>query len=407
LDEVATLSTLSTIRNYLALIIMVPALVVAVIVGAAVRGVVVGGYGRMNATSINGHIAGSYTPDDFTNPSTAHGDQFRQTIHNLVNQDVLTNVTLLAPDGTVVFSSEAATSRTRRLMGRRETAALKGKVSAVLQHNGTHSELTYWAPVQLGDPVHTVGVVIAQRAAGQVELSVRGAVLAIAAAWWLIRQAEKEIHHHQNQTEKVNQRLAVSLNSLERHSVGTLQALTQAVDAKDSYTASHSVNVADYACAIAKRVGMASEALDIERAGLLHDIGKIGVPEALLLKPSTLTPEEFRQVQEHSVMGARIIESMPFLKEAVVPVLYHHEHWDGNGYPDGLTAEEIPKGARVLAVADAFDAMTTDRPYRKAMTVDQATYQLRLGSGIQFDPECVEALLALLDDGTLSPRRHR
>lgn len=414
MDDAVTLSTLSTIRKYLAAIIMVPALVVAIIVGGSVRTVVVGGFGRMNATSFNGHVAGSYTAEDFADPDRVEADQFERTVKNLIEQGVLNRVTLLAPDGAVVYSSERPAPGARTL-DRREERALQGKVSATLGHRGAESELTYWAPVQLGEPPRTVGVMVGQRAAGQVEISVRGAVLALAAvvvfgglfayalAWWLIRQAEMEITRGQALTQKVNRRLAVSLQSLERHSIGTLQALTQAVDAKDSYTAKHSVNVADYAAAVAMRLGMDAEGVAIERAGLLHDIGKIGVPESLLLKPSALTTDELSQVQEHSVMGARIIESMPFLREAVIPVLYHHEHWDGTGYPDGLAGEDIPRAARVLSVADAFDAMTTDRPYRKAMTVDQAVYQLRMGSGGQFDPECVESLLGLIEDGTISP----
>jgi putative nucleotidyltransferase with HDIG domain len=364
---------------------------------------------------MNGHIAGSYTADAFGKPSSVDAAHFRQTIENLLGQKVLTKVILVAPDGTVVFSTESETPQGKLSLGRRENKALNGKVSSSLGHRGSESELTFWAPVQLGTPPRTVGVVIAQRPAGQIEISVRAAVLALAAvvifgglfayglAWWVLHKAEKEIHRSHEQTTRVNHRLSVSLASLERHSVGTIQALTQAVDAKDSYTASHSVNVADYASAIAKRMGMADEVVVIERAGLLHDIGKIGVPESLLLKPSGLTPDEFKQVQEHSVMGARIIESMPFLRETVIPVLYHHEHWDGSGYPDGLVGDSIPKAARVLSVADAFDAMTTDRPYRKAMTVEQAVYQLRVGSGGQFDPECVDALFALLEDGTIIP----
>ncbi len=415
MDEAATLSTLSRVRTYLALIIIVPAVVTAVIVGASVRIVIVGGYGRMNATSFNGHVAGSYTAENFTHPSARDEAHFRQTIENLIGQKVLRKVILLAPDGTVVFSTESDAPQGKLPLGRRETKALGGKVSATLGHRGDQSELTYWAPVQLGDPPRTVGLVIAQRPGGQIETSVRAAVLALAAvvvlgglfayglAWWVLRQAEVEVRRSQEQTRRVNNRLSVSLASLERHSVGTIQALTQAVDAKDSYTARHSVNVADYAVAIAIRLGMAGEVVAIERAGLLHDIGKIGVSESLLLKPSGLTPDEFKQVQEHSVMGARIIESMPFLRETVIPVLYHHEHWDGSGYPDGLVGEDIPRAARVLSAADAFDAMTTDRPYRKAMSVEQAVYQLRQGSGGQFDPECVDALLALLEDGTLVP----
>jgi putative nucleotidyltransferase with HDIG domain len=132
----------------------------------------------------------------------------------------------------------------------------------------------------------------------------------------------------------------------------------------------------------------------LERAALLHDIGKIGVPEALLLKPSALSPEDYERVKEHSEAGARILETVPFLADVVPIVRHHHERWDGSGYPAGLAGEDIPFLARVLAVADSFDAMVSERPYRGPLPRRLAIDEVVLCSGSQFDPAVVDAFVA-------------
>lgn len=415
MEDAGALSSLAALRRYSAILILVPALVVAVIVGAVVRNVIVSGYARMNAASMNGQVTGSYQPADFANPAAADDTQFERVIGNLVRQGVLTKVTLLTADGRILFTSDEPSAQgSPRALAPEEEKALAGRLTAHLDHRGAESQLHFWAPVRFGETAEPVGVVIALRQAGFIEQSARrtvlllalpvvlGSLLAYILVWWLIKRAEREILASQATVRQVNRRLELSLVHLERHSVGTLQALTEAVDAKDSYTAAHSLGVADYASAIARKLGMDDEVLTLERAGLLHDIGKIGIPESILLKPDALTPDEFEQIKEHSVMGARIIESMPFLKDVVIPVLYHHERWDGTGYPDGLTGDEAPIGARILAVADAFDAMTTDRPYNSAKSIAAACEQLRIGRGTQLDPELVDVMLGLVDEGVVA-----
>lgn len=216
----------------------------------------------------------------------------------------------------------------------------------------------------------------------------------------LVRRTAEELTSARGDLAEVNERLSTSLDDLEMHSLGTLQALVAAVDAKDSYTARHSIAVTDYAVATGKRMGLCDEEVaDLERAGLLHDVGKIGTPETILLKPDRLSNDEFEVIQEHSEMGGHIVETVPFLSRLMPVVRSHHERWDGSGYPDGLAGEDIPLLARVLAVADAFDAMTSERPYRKPVGLEVARAELVRCSGMQFDPRCVEALLAALDAG--------
>ncbi|MDZ7374575.1 MAG: HD domain-containing protein [candidate division KSB1 bacterium] len=174
----------------------------------------------------------------------------------------------------------------------------------------------------------------------------------------------------------------------------TVGALADAVDAKDPYTHGHSRRVATYAVAIAKRLDLTPpELADLELAGLLHDVGKIGVSEAVLHKPGKLSPREFEHMKEHVVQGAQIVGRVEPMNRLVPLILHHHERYDGNGYPHGLAGDRIPLGARILAVADAFDAMTSSRPYRPAMSVEEAVHEIQTHSGTQFDPEVVEAFL--------------
>jgi putative nucleotidyltransferase with HDIG domain len=228
--------------------------------------------------------------------------------------------------------------------------------------------------------------------------------VAVVLLWGFASRARREIERDAAVVSALQSRLGSALQETQLHALGTLQALTAAVDAKDVYTAQHSLNVADYACAIAVELDRSDLADQLERAGLLHDVGKIGIPEVILQKKSQLTAGEWTAVKEHSRLGAEIISTIPSLMEIVPAVTHHHEHWDGSGYPGGLAGDAIPLVARVLATADAFDAMTTSRPYRRAMPVAEAVAELKRCSGSQFDPEMVAALLQALDSGRLRLR---
>jgi diguanylate cyclase (GGDEF)-like protein len=189
--------------------------------------------------------------------------------------------------------------------------------------------------------------------------------------------------------------------TLEPTAFGALSGLVRAVDRKDRYTKDHSDMVRDYAVACGKELGLPAEkiaALDI--AGQLHDVGKIAVPDLILRKPGQLDPEEEATMRQHVVFGELMIKGVPHLDDVLAGVAHHHERWDGGGYPYGKSGPEIPLLGRILALADAFAAMTHDRPYRKGRSRQQAVAELRAGAGTQFDPELVEPFVAAVAPGT-------
>jgi HD-GYP domain-containing protein (c-di-GMP phosphodiesterase class II) len=182
----------------------------------------------------------------------------------------------------------------------------------------------------------------------------------------------------------------------------TISSLVLAMEAKDSYTGGHSNRVAEMACELGRRVGLKDNELKImEWAGLLHDIGKIGIREDVLCKDGKLTPEEFDHIKTHPVKSFQVLEPIDALKCILGAVRHHHEHYDGKGYPDGLSGEDIPYYARILTVADIWDALTSTRSYRPAMSSEKARKILQEESGTTMDPELVKEFLVLLDEKNL------
>ncbi|MDI9596090.1 MAG: HD-GYP domain-containing protein [Atribacterota bacterium] len=181
--------------------------------------------------------------------------------------------------------------------------------------------------------------------------------------------------------------------------LNTIKALAAAIDAKDPYTHGHSERVSKMAVQLAKRLNFSEmETEYIEYASILHDIGKIGIEDSILQKKDRLTDEEFEKIKKHPVIGAGIIDSIEFLKRCSDTVLHHHEHYDGKGYPSGLKGEGIPKNARLLAIADAYDAMSSDRPYRKKLSEQEILEELKNESGKQFDPVMTKEFISLVMD---------
>lgn len=184
--------------------------------------------------------------------------------------------------------------------------------------------------------------------------------------------------------------------------INSVRAFVSAIDAKDPYTHGHSERVTDYALKIAETLSWNECVIDALRvSAILHDIGKIGVPEAILGKPGRLTEEEYALIKRHPEIGAKIIGAIPQLNHTLDGILYHHERYDGQGYPRRLAGQDIPAFGRLIAVADAYDAMTTDRPYRKGLQVKDALQELLKNLGTQFDPEMVAAFLKAYERGVI------
>jgi len=181
--------------------------------------------------------------------------------------------------------------------------------------------------------------------------------------------------------------------------LNTISVLAQAVELRDEYTGDHTNRVTTYSLLLAEHLEMSDADIELIRIGTpLHDIGKIGIDDAILRKPDRLTPDEFEAMKLHTVKGAEIVATVPDLRPIIPIVRSHHERWDGRGYPDGLASEAINPLARVVALADAFDAMTSNRPYRNSMPVEAAFAEIEKGCGKQFDPNFAAAYLAIRED---------
>jgi putative nucleotidyltransferase with HDIG domain len=186
--------------------------------------------------------------------------------------------------------------------------------------------------------------------------------------------------------------LSESYRRLEESSLEAIESLNATVEAKDPYTAGHSQRVQRIALSVGQEVGLSVKELDALRFGsLFHDIGKIAIPDVLLTKPGRLTEDEYELMKRHSAEGARIVAKFGRLRDSVPIIRHHHERWDGRGYPEGLAGEDIPLAAAVAGLADAWDAMTIERPYQRALSVDEALDEVRACSGTQFVPAVVDA----------------
>jgi putative nucleotidyltransferase with HDIG domain len=210
---------------------------------------------------------------------------------------------------------------------------------------------------------------------------------------------ERQLERYAADLREIFKQERARTQELRRSYMATVRALSNAVEARDAYTGKHAERVTAYGMEIARAFGLPlSEMPELEFGFLLHDVGKVAIPDAILYKPSSLTEEERALMARHPVVGAEIVSGIEFLSEAIEVVRSHHERWDGDGYPDGLAGDEIPLAARVFAVADVLDALTTDRPYRSACPLGDARQMILAESGGQFDPRAVEAFDAIEDE---------
>ncbi|HEX9890806.1 MAG TPA: HD domain-containing phosphohydrolase [Actinomycetota bacterium] len=211
----------------------------------------------------------------------------------------------------------------------------------------------------------------------------------------------EEIRHLYQEERTRSRELEKALEDLNEAYLSTMKTLAFLVEAKDAGTRMHLDRTHQYGLALARTIDPDLGARpELGYGFLLHDIGKIGISERILNKQGPLTPSEWSVMKTHPLIGAQIVSHIRFLGDAVDVIRCHHERFDGDGYPRGLKEEEIPLSARIFSVVDAYDAMTSDRPYRRAMPVEQAVEQIVQGSGTHFDPEVVEAFLVMMEDAT-------
>lgn len=206
-----------------------------------------------------------------------------------------------------------------------------------------------------------------------------------------LNHLQKDLEHEVHKKTEENERLFLHV----------VQALAEAIDAKDTYTNGHSGRVAQYSREIGRRYGYRGKRLEnLYMMALLHDVGKIGVPDAIINKTARLTDEEYEVIKKHPVLGYRILKSIQEMPSLATAARWHHERYDGSGYPDGLKGDESPEEARITAVADAYDAMTSNRSYRGALPQEVVRREIEKGRGIQFDPAFADIMLSMIDEDT-------
>ena len=221
-------------------------------------------------------------------------------------------------------------------------------------------------------------------------------------SFWGSHRAAKLYDRITEENDKYIQKLAEKNEQIQRITLQTVSTVAHALDARDGYTQGHSMRVSTYAATIARELGLPEEEVEnIRNVALLHDIGKIGVPDSILNKPARLTDAEFALMKEHPSVGGEILKDIDTIPGIEIGTRYHHERYGGGGYPSGLKGDGIPYIARIIAVADAFDAMTSNRVYRKHLSDDQVISELERCSGTQFDPKIAEVAVRLLKEGRM------
>jgi putative nucleotidyltransferase with HDIG domain len=364
--------------------------------------------------------------DGVLRPQLVRGDELHISPHlplelkaQLKRQPDLLTVKVWRPDGTLVW-----TNRAPERIGKRFSSALLGDLGETIEKRRAHASISaldddedaverglridhvfeVYAPIMSTDGKRALGAyemyARPQRTESYISSRKRViwmAVIAVFAALYavlalLVRRASTTIKRQAVTLRARSRELMDSYRRLEESSLEAIESLNATVDAKDPYTAGHSARVQGIALAVARELGVTRGGLDAIRfGGLFHDIGKIAVPDSILTKPAALDEAEYAAIKRHPADGAEIVSHFSRLHDAVPIIRHHHERWDGRGYPDRLAGDEIPTEACIVGLADAWDAMTTDRPYRQALSVDEAAAEVRRCRGTQFAPAVVDA----------------
>lgn len=401
MDRPTWASGLTLIRRF-TVVSLVTTIVIGVLVGIVSTRIVEDYALRRQAHTaavyVSEFVAPRLVTEDFLLPPPQKRVQFAFTFRDLIGRAGIVRVTVWNKSGMVLYRSDDPT-----LIGQTfplsdlARQSLDGRVQWKLVRSlkGTavdHNRVEVFVPVVVAGDEHPVAVydVLSDLADLEPVLLklkqavwasvVLGILILYAALYTIVRRASSDLDLQQA--------------TLRRAFVGTIQSLANAMDARDTATGNHSSRVGEYAQAIARAMGLSRrEARDAQVAGFLHDIGKIGIRDGILTKKGPLTREEWAMMRSHPLVGYEILKPVPISERIKLAIRHSHEWWDGRGYPMGLVGEQIPVLARVVAVADAFEALTTDRPYRAARPAPEAVEEIVRSAGTQFDPQVVEAFL--------------
>jgi putative nucleotidyltransferase with HDIG domain len=424
-----TLLRLSVVLS--ALILGAGGLVLGSLVASAIRGQAVDDREAALTAYVNGVLRQDLVEGDRLARPRPPSEEVLSRLHN---RDDILSVKVWRPDGVLAWTDTDISRIGRRFPVEHHLAeALEGDGEAELEDLGGDEEhegelragidraLEVYAPIRSDDGKKIVGAFEVYADAKPLDAAISGrrneiwlvialVFLGLCAAFALLaRKASNTLRRQTRMLKEHSAALEESYEALERNTLEAIESLNATVEAKDPYTAGHSARVQHVALLLGHELGLEREQLDALRlGGLFHDIGKIAIPDAILLKPARLTHAEFDRMKEHSAEGARIVGKLGSLR-AVVPIIrHHHERWNGSGYPDGLAAAEIPLGAAIVGLADAWDAMTTERPYAAAMEPEQALEEIRRGRGGQFSPAVADAMLRLYqrDPAEFGAREH-
>ena len=352
------------------------------------------------ATYVSEFAAPRLVPKDFLSPAENARAQFEFTLRSLIGRANIIHITVWNRNGEVLYSDGGTQVGTAQPVSSPIQRALDGTLTwrFVSPNDGgtdTRRRMEVFVPVVVSADTRPVAVyhVVSDLADLEPTLIritwamrasvVFGVLLLYLALFTIVRQASRDLEGQQG--------------ALRQAHIGIIRSLANAVEARDMPTAHHASRVAEYAEAITREMGFDETiAAEVQMAALLHDVGKIGIRDEIALKNGKLSPEEWEIMRRHPILGYEILEPVPIPEAAKLAIRHSHERWDGTGYPDGLAGNEIPIAARIILVADAYEAMTTDRPYRRAQSPLRAIEELQRGAGTQFDPEVVGAFLRIL-----------
>lgn len=356
--------------------------------------------------------------------SEKHHDELSRLFQQGVLGEKILGVKIWDVEGRIIFSNDQTIAGQQFPLSLNLKKALSGQMVAGVRERGVGLEggekdsvLEVYAPMK-----STQGAILGayeiywdedllRQAASKAYylvniLLITGFVVLYIVLYRYFKSASDTIEEQGASLATLQRRLDATRQEKENTYLGTVKALLAALDAKDHYTAGHSVRVADFAIQIGRILGLTDDRLKLlEESALFHDIGKIGIPEQILNKPGRLNPQEFEEIKKHPTIGAQIIGAVDQMTEHSLILRHHHERYDGSGYPDGLAGDSIPLESRILAVADTFDAITSERPYHRALPDTRARAVLRECRGTQLDPQVVDAFLDAMARKTATGER--